>query len=115
MELTPPNLPTRSDAPWPNMIIFPQELKKAIPDYGSRALVFGSVSGFVGTSPVSVAGMVDETAFDMGRRTQLQLVVHETGALQGEFKVLIDLDTVTTRDLGEFLIRLADRAEQWNG
>jgi hypothetical protein len=96
---------------WPNTITFPKELKPAIPDYGPRALVFDSVSGshYDGTS---IAAMMGRPATEsMVPRAQLQLLVHETGKLDGKFSLLVDLDAETTRALGKFLVELADRAE----
>lgn len=104
------NLTLQNQSRWPNLIIFPRELKQAIPDYGSRALVFDSLSGSAMSAPVTVAGMPDQAAFDLGKRIQLQLHVHETGSLDAKFGVLMDLDSATTRALGEYLIRLAGEA-----
>ncbi len=97
---------------WPNMIVFPKELRDAIPVYGSRALVFDSVSATSHTSPISVSGMTGEELFDFGPRTRIDLLVHETGKLDGKFTLPVDLDSATTRALGEFLVDLANRAEQ---
>jgi hypothetical protein len=44
-------------------------------------------------------------------RAQLQMLVHETGKLDGKFTLLVDLDAETTRALGKFLVELADEAE----
>jgi hypothetical protein len=96
---------------WPNTITFPRELKPAIPDYGPRALVFDSISGrhYDGTSIAELLGR--GTTEGKLARTQLQLLVHETGKLDGKFTLLVDLDAETTRALGRFLVELADRAE----
>ena len=83
------------------MIVFPKELRDAIWEYGGRALVFDSVTESHLNSPV----------FDMGARARFHLVVHETGKLDGKFALFADLDTETTRALGQYLIELADRAE----
>ena len=96
---------------WPNTITFPKELKPAIPDYGPRVLVFDSVSGshYDGTS---IASMIGRPAPDtLVPRTCLELLVHETGKLDGRFSLHVDLDAETTRALGKFLVDLADRAE----
>jgi hypothetical protein len=112
MDLIPEgNSPIRSKSHWPNMIVFPKELRDAIPEYGSRALVFDSVSESHPSAPVPVSGMTDTAMFDMGARAQIQLLVHETGNLKGKFTLIADLDTETTRALGRFLIDLADRAD----
>jgi hypothetical protein len=56
MDLTvSPGEAIRSKSLWPNTIVFPKELRDAIPDYGSRALVFDSVSGSPSNAPVSIA------------------------------------------------------------
>ena len=44
-----------------------------------------------------------------------ELLVHETGKLDGKFALIADLDTETTRALGQFLIDLADSAEARQG
>lgn len=98
-------LSIRSRSRWPNMIVFPKELRDAIWDYGSRALVFDSVSESHLNSPV----------FDVGHRAKFNLFVHEAGKLGGQFALLADLDTETTRALGQYLIDLADRAEARHG
>jgi hypothetical protein len=59
--------------------------------------------------------MIGETQFDFGARTQLRLFVHETGKLDGQFTLLVDLDSETTRALGKFLIDLADQSEAKKG
>jgi hypothetical protein len=101
----------QSKSRWPNTIVFPRELREAIPDYGSRALVFDSVSGSRSKAPVSVSGMIGETHFDFGARTQIRFLVHETGKLEGQFTLLLDLDSETTRALGRYLVELADQAD----
>jgi hypothetical protein len=112
MDFTPsPRLAIRGKSRWPNMIVFPRELRDAIPDYGARALVFDSVGGSHARSPVTLSGMIGEMVVDAGLRARLQFLVHETGKLDGKFTLLVDLDRETTRALGQFLIELADRAE----
>ncbi len=112
MELTPsPGLPLRTLSRWPNTITFPKELKPAIPDYGPRALVFDSVTGshYDGTQFAVMMGraLPDQQV----TRTRLELLVHETGKLDGQFILTADLDAETTRALGKFLVELADRAQ----
>lgn len=115
MELIPsPGFAIRSKSRWPNTIVFPKELRDAIPDYGPRALVFDSVSGSHSRAPVSVSGMIGAAQFDFGARTQLRCLVHETGKLEGQFELLVDLDSDTTRALGQFLVELADKANGGN-
>jgi hypothetical protein len=75
MELT---IPHRSH--WPNTIVFPKELRDAIPPYGSRALVFDSVTGLTNAAPIiPIPGC--------GPRARAKLLVHETGRLTGEFEL----------------------------
>lgn len=73
----------QSKSRWPNTIVFPKELRDAIPEYGSRALVFDSVSGSRSKAPVSISGMIGEAQVDFGTRTQIRFLVHETGKLDG--------------------------------
>jgi hypothetical protein len=111
MELTPsPNVAIRSRSKWPNTITFPKELKDAIPDYGPRALVFDSVSGSHYDGKV-FAAMMGRTLAGSSPRASIKLLVHETGKLNGEFNLHVDLDAATTRALGKFLVDLADQAE----
>jgi hypothetical protein len=116
MDLIPsPGIAIQGRSRWPNTIVFPKELRDAIPDYGSRALVFDSVSGSHSSAPVSISGMIGAAQFDFGARTQIRFLVHETGKLDGQFTLLVDLDSETTRALGKFLIELADQSEKQKG
>jgi len=111
MELTPPSqLPIRSRSDWPNTITFPKELREAIPHYAPRALVFDAISGAHYDS-TAISNMMGRPRSGNGERIRLQLLVHETGKLDGKFNLNADLDTETTRALGKFLIELADRAD----
>jgi len=94
---------------WPNLFVFPKELKQAIPEYGARALIFDSVSG----STYNLFAQILDT--HTAPRAQAQFVVHESGKLNGGFVLSMDLDSATMRALGEFLVGLADRAEAQNG
>jgi hypothetical protein len=96
---------------WPNTIVLPKELRDVIPDYGSRALIFDSVSGSASNAPVSMSGMIGAAQFDFGARTQIRFLVHETGKLDGQFTLLVDMDSETTRALGRFLVELAAQAD----
>lgn len=90
---------------WPNTIVFPRELREAIPEgHGGRALVFDAVSG-------GVAPAAPPLPFELGVRTQVFLQVHETGKLDGKYAIWMDLDAQTTRALGRFLVELADQAD----
>jgi hypothetical protein len=88
--------------------VFPKELRDVIPDYGSRALVFDQVRGSRSNAPVSLSGMIGAAQFDFGARAQIRFLVHETGKLNGQFTLLLDMDSETTRALGRFLVELAD-------
>jgi len=104
-------LSIRGKSPWPNMFIFPKELRDTIPHYGARALVFDCVYGSTNNFPAKLSGLVGEIPFDLGPRAQLQFIVHETGKLDGKFALWMDLDSMTTRALGQFLVDLANRTE----
>jgi hypothetical protein len=83
---------------------FPRELREAIPDlptYVGRVLDLDSMHGeAVDTFPLA------------GKRVAVVFVVKETGKLEGEFKVRVDLQSEAARALGQTLIQLADKAEQ---
>jgi len=112
MDLTPaPTLALRGTAAWPNLFVFPKELRDAIPDYGARALVFDAVSGSTNSLPAGISGMPGATPFEAGPRAQARFLVHESGKLDGKYVVWVDLDSTTMRALGQFLVELADRAE----
>ena len=111
MELTPPpGVPITTKSQWPNTITFPKELKSAIPDYAARVLVFDSVSGSH-YDGAAYAAMLGRPHAGKIVRTSLQLLVHETGKLDGKFNLNVDLDAETARALGKFLIDLANQAE----
>lgn len=91
MELIAPTPPAKcSDSRWPNMFIFPKELRDAIPDYGARALVFDAVSGTPTRGPAFLAGSPAAEALADGPRAQVRFLVHETGAYDGKFPLLLD-------------------------
>jgi hypothetical protein len=102
-------------ARWPNMFIFPKELRDAIPEYGARALVFDEVSGAPDRRPFSMAGLPAGLGFETGPRARVQFVVHETGRLTGKYPLFLDLDSETLRSLGQFFVNLADQAEAREG
>jgi hypothetical protein len=112
MHLTkPPDLALRAKSTWPNLFIFPKELREAIPVYGARGLVFDAVSGSTNNLPAGISGLRGEMPFEVGPRAQAQFLVHESGKLDGKFAIWVDLDATTMRTLGEFLVELANRAE----
>ena len=106
-----PSLTARGRAAWPNLFVFPKELRDAIPEYGARALAFDGVSGSTGNLPAQLSGLAGATQFEIGPRAQAQFLVHESGKLDGRFTLWVDLDSTTMRALGQFLLELADRAE----
>lgn len=116
MELVPtgpPNLPLTGKFKFPNVMIFPRELRDAIPpEHDSRALVFDSVSGSKGIIPIPVSGMIDAERIAWGSRARIDFLVHETGKLDGKFTISADLDSATARALGQFLIDLANQSEK---
>lgn len=104
----PVRRPGSPRATWPNMFIFPRELRELIPDYGARALVVDEVDGAPESRAFPAYGPNQP-------RARLQFVVHETGELEGRVPVYLDLDTTTMRSLGQFLIDLANQADADEG
>jgi hypothetical protein len=83
-----------------NTIAFPRALRDAIPDlHGGRVLNLDSVT----------AGISRAEFF--GEHIQVNLTVCETGKLNGEFTVRVDLLPEAARTLGATLTRLADEVE----
>jgi hypothetical protein len=81
-----------------NMILFPRELRDAIPDlHGGRLLELVSIDGKAGTTLWS------------GRSVHLTMLVAETGKLKGKFEVRVDLQPDAARALAETLVKLADQ------
>lgn len=81
---------------------FPRALRDAIPDMPTcvgRVLELDSTSGAISHLYPSCPPV------------QLRMLVKETGKLQGEFVVLIDLQPEAARALAETLTRLAEEAE----
>jgi hypothetical protein len=110
-----PKLALNAPPSYPNLFVFPRELRDATPEYGARALVFDEVSGSTGNLPAAIAGRRGAMPVDIAPRAQAQFLVHESGELEGRFVLSIDLDTTTMRALGQFLIDLAQRAEEQQG
>lgn len=102
---------TAPPSAYPNMVIFPRALREAIPEYGDRALVFDAVTGAKENLPAAIAGLTGASRFAIAPRAQAKFVVHETGKLDGQYAIWMDLDTETMRALGRFLMDLADQAE----
>ncbi len=88
---------------WNNTMMFPRELREAIPDMptcGGRVLELDGMHG----EPV------DSVLF--GKRVQVKLMVQETGKLTGKFAVLMDLQPEAARALARTLQDLADALEK---
>ena len=96
-----------------NTIVFPKELREAIPAHSSRVLEFDRVTGATNRTWISYnPEWLKAAGFDTSRnRAQISLLAHETGKLSGQFEIGIDLDAETMRALGKFLIGLADKAD----
>jgi len=87
----------------PNTMMFPRELRDAIPDlptYVGRALEIDSITGRMSNTRL------------FGRRVHLKLVVKETGKLKGQFTVRIDLKVEAARAMAATLAQLADQTEK---
>jgi hypothetical protein len=99
-----------------NTIVFPKELREAIPVHSARVLEFDRVTGAANRSWAEYsAPWLLARGVDVTRRAQLKLLAHETGKLNGQFEIGIDLDAETMRALGQFLIDLANRADPREG
>jgi hypothetical protein len=98
-ELTRTSLANRRNSWVMNTITFPSALRDAIPELpvcDGRVLKLDSISAKVSDSSL------------LGTRVRLMLVAQETGKLDGEFKVLIDIDTKAARALAETLKSLCE-------
>jgi hypothetical protein len=83
----------------PNTVLFPRELRDAIPDL-----------------PTCIGRVLDLTSVDglnptLGPPVALRLLVQETGKLTGEFTVSVGLQVEAARAMAAMLTRLADQAE----
>lgn len=86
-----------------NTIGFPRGLRDASPDLPTcvgRILNIHTIKGDASNTVL------------FGPRVNLKLVVNETGKLNGEFVIRLDLEAGAARSLAEFLAELADRAEK---
>ena len=86
-----------------NYILFPRELREAIPDlptYTGRLLELESIDG----------GIVDNPLF--GKSVNVKMVVTETGKLKGKFEVRLGLQPDAAKALAETLLQLAKRLEE---
>ena len=68
-------------------LVFPKELRDAIPDYGALALVFDAVSGSTNNLPAGISTVAGATPFEAGPRAQARFLVHVSGKLDGKFVV----------------------------
>jgi hypothetical protein len=108
--------PVQSHRRIPNSIIFPKELRDAIPTHSARALQFDRVSASI-SAPLALACLANPdwlkaSGYDISSpRVRLSFLAHETGQLSGEYEIGLDFDAETLRALGEFLVTLADRAD----
>ncbi len=102
-ELTRTGPPARRRAPKNrNIIMFPRELRDAIPDlptYTGRVLELESINGSLIKNPL------------LGQSVAVKLVVTETGKLKGRFEVRLGLHADAARALAATLIQLADQLE----
>src|ERR1700691_3237664 len=87
----------------PNRILFPRNLREAIPDMPTcvgRELVVDSISGHPTRTPW------------FGDGVEVRIGAKETGKLKGEFVITVHLAPDAARGLAETLTRLADQAEK---
>jgi len=84
-----------------NTMAFPRELRRAIPElHAGRILELDSIAGEASNGPLP------------GRVVRLKLTVKETGRLDGEFVVAMDLQVDAARQLAATLTDLADKADK---
>ncbi len=86
-----------------NTILFPRELRDAIPDlptYTGRLLELESIDGRIIDNPL------------FGRSVTVKMVVSESGKLKGKFEVRLGLQPEAARALAETLVQLADQLEK---
>ena len=85
-----------------NIIMFPRELRDAIPDlptYTGRVLELESINGSLINNPL------------FGQSVAVKMVVTETGKLKGKFEVRLGLQADAARALADTLIQLANQLE----
>ena len=102
-ELSRTDVPVPRARPPRNTMVFPRELREAIPDlptYVGRVLELDSMSA----RPTNTDRY--------GPRVHLSLVVKETGKLKGEFTVRVDMEVESARALAATLNQLAEEAEK---
>ncbi|HEY6391766.1 MAG TPA: hypothetical protein VIX89_10840 [Bryobacteraceae bacterium] len=88
---------------FPNAMVFPHELRDAIPGSDlpgcDRALILASVDGSCRATPE-------------GGRVRLNFEVKESGKLTGTFKVYADMEADAARALSATLLGLVERLEK---
>lgn len=101
-KITGASLPTPRRRINPNRILFPRNVRAAIPDMPTcvgRELVVDSISGHPTRTPW------------FGEGVEVRVLAKETGKLTGEFVITLHLAPDAARGLAETLTRLADQAE----
>ncbi len=88
---------------YPNNITFPRALRDAIPDH---ELSMGRVLKLA-TVDAQAAHTVQ-----MGRRVQIKLHVCETGKLEGEFDVWIDIESEAAKAFANLVTEAATQADR---
>lgn len=105
-EVARAEVPTPARRRWEpsrNTMSFPKALRDAIPDLptcAGRVLELASATGAI------------SDIYPNCPPVQLRMLVKETGKLNGEFVVVVDLQPEAARALAETLTRLADEAEE---
>jgi hypothetical protein len=99
IQLVRPKIPLRQRPGLPNTVLFPRELREAIPDL---ATCIGRVLDLTA---------VDGSNPELGPPVSLRLLVQESGKLKGEFTVSVGLQVEAARALAAMLTQLADQAE----
>lgn len=85
-----------------NTILFPRELRDAIPDlptYAGRVLELESIDGTMSNTPF------------FGPLVHVKMTVIETGKLKGRFVVRLGLHAEAARAMAETLMQLADQLD----
>jgi hypothetical protein len=99
-QLTRKEIPIPGDPFCKNWMVFPRELRSAIPDlHGGRILEIDSLSGNSSNTRL------------FGSLVEVKLVVKETGELRGTFVLSVALQADAARQLAATLTQLADQAE----
>lgn len=89
--------------PRANWVLFPRELRDAIPDFEPCA------GRLLQLENADVAPSDHEW---LGRRVSLRLTVCETGKLTGSFDVVVSLNIEAAKTLGELLHAASEKASE---